>query len=69
MRNTEDRRKYRGLIQMIVVCLMSLLATVAPAAAPRVTGTINKPTYKLGPEQLSAEDKQAAPKLLAAAKD
>jgi hypothetical protein len=35
----------------------------------RFNGAINKVTYKLGPEQLSAEDKQAAAKILAAAKD
>jgi arylsulfatase A-like enzyme len=33
------------------------------------TGTIDKLNYKLGPEQLSAEDKEAAAKTLAAAKD
>ena len=33
------------------------------------TGTIDKLNYKLGPEQLSAEDKEAAAKVLAAAKD
>jgi arylsulfatase A-like enzyme len=33
------------------------------------TGTINKLTYNLGPEQLSAEDKADAAKKLAAAKD
>jgi arylsulfatase len=33
------------------------------------TGTINKLTYHLGPEQLSAEDKEDAAKKLAAAKD
>jgi len=35
----------------------------------RFTGTIDKLNYKLGPEQLSAEDKEAAAKILAAAKD
>jgi arylsulfatase len=35
----------------------------------RFTGTINKLTYKLGPEQLSAEDKKAAVEVLARAKD
>ena len=35
----------------------------------RFTGTIDKLTYKLGPEQLSAEDKRAAAVILAAAKD
>jgi arylsulfatase A-like enzyme len=35
----------------------------------RFNGAINKLTYKLGLEQLSAEDKQAAAKILAAAKD
>ncbi|MGB8441135.1 MAG: arylsulfatase, partial [Candidatus Acidiferrales bacterium] len=35
----------------------------------RFTGTIDKLTYKLGPEQLSAEDKKAAAVILAAAKD
>jgi arylsulfatase A-like enzyme len=35
----------------------------------RFTGTINKLSYHLGPEQLSAEDKQAAAQKLAAAKD
>ena len=69
MRNREDRRKNRGPIQMLLVCLMFLLGAVAPAAAPRVTGTINKPTYKFGTEQLPAEDKLADAKLLAAAKD
>ena len=33
------------------------------------TGTINKLNYKLGPEQLTAEDKATAAKILAAAKD
>ena len=33
------------------------------------TGSIDKLNYKLGPEQLSAEDKEAAAKVLAAAKD
>src|SRR5271168_2323455 len=33
------------------------------------TGTINNLTYKLGPEQLSADDKKAAAVILAAAKD
>jgi arylsulfatase len=33
------------------------------------TGTINKLTYKLGPEQLSAEEKEAAAKILARAHD
>jgi arylsulfatase A-like enzyme len=44
MRNTEDRRKYRSLLQMFVVCLMSLLAAVAPAAAQHVTGTPGSPS-------------------------
>jgi arylsulfatase A-like enzyme len=35
----------------------------------RFNGTIDKLTYKLGPEQLTAEDKEAAAKILAAAKD
>jgi arylsulfatase len=35
----------------------------------RFDGKIDKLTYKLGPEQLSAEDKQDAAKKLAAAKD
>jgi arylsulfatase len=35
----------------------------------RFTGTINKLTYNLGPEQLSAEDKKAAVEVLARAKD
>ena len=35
----------------------------------RFGGKIDKLTYKLGPEQLSAEDKEAAAKILAAAKD
>jgi arylsulfatase A-like enzyme len=35
----------------------------------RFTGTIDKLTYKLGPEQLSAEDKAAAARMLAAARD
>jgi arylsulfatase A-like enzyme len=35
----------------------------------RFTGKIDKLTYNLGPEQLSAEDKAAAAKILAAAKD
>jgi hypothetical protein len=35
----------------------------------RFNGTIDKLTYKLEPEQLSAEDKEAAAKKLAAAKD
>jgi len=35
----------------------------------RFTGTINKLTYNLGPEQLSAENKQDAAQKLAAAKD
>ncbi len=35
----------------------------------RFTGTIDRLNYKLGPEQLSAEDKQDAAKKLAAAKD
>jgi hypothetical protein len=33
----------------------------------RFTGTINKLSYKLGPEQLSAEDKKAAAEVLARA--
>jgi hypothetical protein len=33
------------------------------------TGTINKLTYKLGPEQMSAEDKKAAAEMLARAHD
>jgi len=32
-------------------------------------GTIDKLTYKLGPKQLAAEDKEAAAKTLAAAHD
>jgi len=35
----------------------------------RFTGTIDKLNFKLGPEQLSAEDKAAAAKILAAARD
>jgi arylsulfatase A-like enzyme len=35
----------------------------------RFTGTIDNLTFKLGPEQLSAEDKEAAAKILAMAKD
>ena len=35
----------------------------------RFTGTINKLTFKLGPEQLTADDKAAAAKALAAARD
>jgi arylsulfatase A-like enzyme len=35
----------------------------------RFSGKIDKLTYNLGPEQLSAEDKEAAAKILAAAKD
>jgi arylsulfatase len=35
----------------------------------RFTGTIDKLNYKLGPEQLSAEDKRKAALMLAAAKD
>jgi arylsulfatase len=35
----------------------------------RFGGKIDKLTYNLGPEQLSAEDKEAAAKILAAAKD
>jgi hypothetical protein len=35
----------------------------------RFNGTINKLTFKLGPEQLSAQDKAAAAKILAAAGD
>ena len=35
----------------------------------RFTGTINNLTYKLGPEQLSAEDKKAAAEMLARAHD
>jgi len=35
----------------------------------RFTGTIDKLTFKLGPEQMSAEDKQKAAQMLAAAKD
>jgi hypothetical protein len=69
MSNPEDRRKNRGLIQMVVICLMFLLGAVAPATAPPVTGSINEPSYKFGPEQLSAENKLAAANLLAAAKD
>src|SRR5271157_526829 len=44
MRNTEDRRKNRGLIQMLVVCLVSLLGAVAPAPAQQVTGTPGSPS-------------------------
>ncbi len=33
------------------------------------TGAINKLTYKLGPEQTSAEDKAAAAEMLARARD
>jgi hypothetical protein len=33
----------------------------------RFTGTIDKLTYKLGPEQLSADDKATASKILAVA--
>jgi hypothetical protein len=35
----------------------------------RFTGTIDKLNYKLGPEQLSAEDKRTAAVKLASAKD
>jgi arylsulfatase len=35
----------------------------------RFEGKINKLTYKLGPDQLSAEDKAAAARILAAARD
>jgi arylsulfatase len=35
----------------------------------RFTGTIDKLNFKLGPEQLSAEDKRAAAAMLAKAKD
>lgn len=35
----------------------------------RFTGTINNLTYKLGPEQMSAEDKRAAAEMLARAQD
>jgi hypothetical protein len=35
----------------------------------RFTGTIDKLNYKLGPEQLSAEDKQKAAEILARARD
>jgi arylsulfatase len=35
----------------------------------RFTGTIDKLTYNLGPEQLSAEDKKAAVEILARAHD
>jgi arylsulfatase len=35
----------------------------------RFNGTINKLTFKLGPEQLTAQDKAAAAKILAAARD
>ena len=35
----------------------------------RFNGTINKLTYKLGPEQMTAEEKAAAQKALAAARD
>jgi hypothetical protein len=35
----------------------------------RFTGKIDKLTYNLGPEQLSAEGKEAAAKILAAARD
>ncbi len=35
----------------------------------RFTGAINKLTYKLGPEQMSAEDKKAAAEMLARAHD
>ena len=35
----------------------------------RFTGTIDKLNYKLGPEQMSAEDKRKAAVMLAAAKD
>ena len=35
----------------------------------RFTGTIDKLNYKLGPEQMSAEDKQKAAEILARAKD
>jgi hypothetical protein len=34
-----------------------------------LTGTINKVTFKLGPEQLSAQDKAEAEKKLAADRD
>jgi hypothetical protein len=35
----------------------------------RFTGSIDKLNYKLGPEQLSAEDKQKAAEILARARD
>jgi hypothetical protein len=35
----------------------------------RFTGTIDKLNYKLGPEQMTAEDKQKAAEVLARAKD
>ena len=35
----------------------------------KFTGTIDKLNYKLGPEQLTAEDKQKAAEMLARAKD
>ena len=35
----------------------------------RFTGTIDNLTYKLGPEQMSAEDKRAAAEMLARAQD
>jgi hypothetical protein len=35
----------------------------------RFTGTIDKLNYRLGPEQLSAEDKQKAAEILARARD
>jgi arylsulfatase len=35
----------------------------------RFTGTIDKLNYRLGPEQMSAEDKQKAAEILARAKD
>jgi sulfatase-like protein len=44
-------------------------ATSAYQVPFHFTGTIDKLNYKLGPEQSSAEDKQAAAKTLAAAKD
>ena len=43
--------------------------TIWSTAAVRFTGTISNLTYKLGPEQMTAEDKRAAAETLARAQD
>jgi hypothetical protein len=72
MRQLQSRPRSRGLLQPVVVSLMFLVATVAPALAQQVTGTLGqadatttingkqipKLTYNLGPSQLSAEDQK-----------